>query len=80
MQYATPLQRITAYPGAYAPHRPVAQRRVVAFAILRPSRHPEKKHVSGPQSYGPHVRMPSHRRPCFQKRRQACYRLGRAHP
>lgn len=36
--------------------------------------------VSGPQSHGPHVRLPTHRLPCFHDRRQAGYRLGWAHP
>src|SRR5215471_1924676 len=30
--------------------------------------------------HGPHVRLPTHRRPCLHDRRQAGYRLGRAHP
>ena len=36
--------------------------------------------VSGPQSHGPHVRMPTHCSPHFWHQRKACYRPGRAHP
>ena len=39
-----------------------------------------KTQVSGPRSHGPHIRIPALRSPCFQERRKACYRLGRAHP
>jgi hypothetical protein len=39
-----------------------------------------KTEVAGPRSHGPHVRLPTHRRPCLHDRRKAGYRLGRAHP
>ena len=53
---------------------------IVAFDEIQHSRHPGRLEVSGPQSHGPHVCTPTLRRPCFQDRRKAGYRLGRAHP
>jgi hypothetical protein len=53
---------------------------VVAFDDIPLSRHPARREVSGPQSHGPHVRLPTPRGPCFHDRRQACARLRRAHP
>jgi hypothetical protein len=52
----------------------------MAFDEIPHARHPERLEVSGPQSHGPHARMPTHRSTCFQERRKACYRLRRAHP
>jgi hypothetical protein len=62
------------------PQKHLTQRAVVAFDELQHSRHPDSLEVSGPQSHGPPARMPTHRSTCFQARRQACYRLRRAHP
>ncbi len=53
---------------------------IVAFDEIQHARHPGRREVSGPQSHGPHVRTPTLRRPGFPDRRQAGYRLGRAHP
>ncbi len=36
--------------------------------------------ISRPLTHGPHARVPTHRRPRYQSRRQAHYRLGRARP
>jgi hypothetical protein len=58
---------------------PASQGMVVAFREYRTLGIREAE-VSGPQSPGPHVRLPPHRRTCFQDRRQACSRLGRAPP
>jgi hypothetical protein len=62
------------------PPRPRHAGAIVAFDVIQDSRHPESRQVAGPQSHGPHVRLPTHRRPCFHARRKAGYRLGRAHP
>ena len=53
---------------------------VVAFDEIQHSRHPGRLEVLGPQSHGPHARVPTHRPPCFHDRPQAYYLLGRAHP
>jgi hypothetical protein len=56
-----------------------SQGSIVAFAYSS-TLDIRKAEVSGPQSHGPHVRLPTHRRWHCGHRRKAGYRLGRAHP
>jgi len=44
------------------------------------ARHPERILFSKPTTHGPHARVPTLRRSRYRDRRQARYRLGRAHP
>ena len=75
------VRAMVEHPAGYTPRlAQFAPGIVVAFVENQHSRHPGSIEVSGPQSHGPHVRMPTHRRPCFHDRRKASYRLGRAHP
>jgi hypothetical protein len=66
-------------PDTY-PSLPISRRVVVAVDAVQHARHPGRREVAGPPSHGPHARMPMHCGPCYQDRRKAYYRLGRAHP
>ncbi len=56
----------------------LAHRAVVAFDVFQHARHPERRYVSGPQSRGPHVCLPMHRRWHFGQRRERRGRPARA--
>ena len=49
------------------PSSPCDAGAIVAFAVFQHARHPGRVEVSGPQSHGPHVRMPPHRKPCLPR-------------
>ena len=54
-------------PPDMRPSSPCDAGAIVAFAVFQHARHPGRVEVSGPQSHGPHVRMPPHRKPCLPR-------------
>ena len=65
----------------HPPPRPkdVSAGRCCGLRVKQDPRHPGRLEVSGPHALGPHVRLPTLRPSHLWNRRQAGYRLSRAH-
>src|SRR5215831_14311466 len=77
------IRAMAEHPAGYTPllaPQTFPQGDVVAFESNRTLGIREDERFRGRMPHGPHVRLPTHRRPCLHDRRQAGYRLGRAHP
>src|SRR5215471_3778192 len=77
------IRAMVEHPAGYTPllaPKTFPQGDVVAFESNRTLGIREDERFRGRMPHGPHVRLPTHRRPCLHDRRKAGYRLGRAHP
>jgi hypothetical protein len=77
------VRALVEHPAGY--HPLLTQKKTPAgdgccLQVLPDPGHPGRLEVAGPPSHGLHVRLPTHRRPCFHDPRLACDRLGRAAP